>query len=44
MCFINGIDTILNHLSKSNIEIIICGDINLNYLADHYSKRQQLEN
>lgn len=44
MHFINGIDTVLNHLSKSNIEVIICGDINVNYLADNCSKWQQLDN
>jgi hypothetical protein len=40
MHFINGIDTILNHLI-SNIEIIMCCDIN--YLADNCNK-QQLDN
>jgi exonuclease III len=40
MHFIKGIDTILNHLSKSNIEIIICGDVNINYLAENCNKRQ----
>jgi hypothetical protein len=44
MHFINGIDTVLNHLTKSNIGIIICGDINMNYMADSCSKRQQLDN
>jgi hypothetical protein len=44
MHFINGIDTILNHLSKSNMEVIICGDINMNYLADNCSKWRQLDN
>lgn len=33
MHVINGIDIILNHLSISNIEIIVCGDINMNYLS-----------
>lgn len=40
MHFINGIDTILNHLTKSNIEIIKCGDIKMNYLVDSCSKWQ----
>jgi hypothetical protein len=44
LAFINGIDTIWNHLSKSNIQIIIGGDINMNYLADNCSKQQQLGN
>jgi hypothetical protein len=44
MHFINGIDTILNHLSKSNIKIIICGDVNINYLAENCNQRQQLDN
>jgi hypothetical protein len=44
MHFIKGIDTILNHLSKSNIDIIICGDVNINYLAENCNKRQQLDN
>jgi hypothetical protein len=44
MHFIKGINTIFNHLSKSNIEIIICGDVNINYLAENCNKRQQLDN
>ena len=30
-CFIKGIGTILSQFSKPNIEIIICGDVNINY-------------
>jgi exonuclease III len=44
MHFIKGVDTILNHPNKSNIEIIICGDVNINYLAENCNKRQQLDN
>ena len=41
--FIEGTDTILNQLSKPNIEIIICCDININYLDGNWKKRQQLD-
>ena len=41
--FIKGIDAILNQLYKPNIEIIICGDINVNYLDENCNKRQQLD-
>lgn len=44
MHFINDTDTILNHISKSNIEVIMCGQLNVNYLADKCNKHQQLEN
>jgi exonuclease III len=42
--FIKGIDNILNYLSKLNTEIIICGDVNIIYLAENCNKRQQLDN
>jgi exonuclease III len=42
--FIKRIDNILNYLSKLNTEIIICGDVNINYLAENCNKRQQLDN
>jgi len=35
-----GIDIILNQFSKPNIEIIICGDININYLDENCLKWQ----
>jgi len=38
--FIKGIDTILNQFSKPNIEIILCGDINIDYLVEKCHKRQ----
>jgi len=41
--FIKGINAILNQLYKPNIEIIICGDINVNYLDENCNKRQQLD-
>jgi exonuclease III len=41
--FIKRIDTILNQLYKPNIEIMICGDINVNYLDEKCNKRQQLD-
>jgi len=41
--FIKGIDAILNQLYKPGIEIIICGDINVNYLDENCNKRQQLD-
>jgi exonuclease III len=42
--FTKGTDNILNYLSKSNTDIILCGDINANYLTEDCSKRQQLNN
>jgi hypothetical protein len=42
--FLKGIDNILNYLSKLNTEIIICGGVNINYLAENCNKRQQLDN
>ena len=41
--FIKGIDAILNQLYKPNIEIIIYGDINVNYLDENCNKRRQLD-
>ena len=41
--FIEGIDIILNQFNEPNIEIIICGDININYLDENCYKRQQLD-
>ena len=41
--FIKSIDTILNQLYKPNMEIIVCGDININYLDEICNKRQQLD-
>jgi len=41
--FIKGIDTILNQFIKPNIEIIVCGDINIDYLDENCHKRQQLD-
>jgi hypothetical protein len=34
-----GLDKILNLLRSSNIEFIICGDININYLVDNCKKK-----
>jgi exonuclease III len=41
--FIEGTDTILNQFSKPNIEIIVCGDINMAYLDETCYKRQQMD-
>jgi hypothetical protein len=41
--FMKGIGTILNHFRKRNSEIIICGDINGDYLNEKCYKRQQLD-
>ena len=41
--FIKGLETILNLLYKPNIEIIICGDINVNYLDENCNKKRQLD-
>ena len=36
--FLNTLDSILNFLHKNTIEIIICGDFNINYLNDNDTK------
>lgn len=36
-------DAILNQLCKPNREIILCGDINVNYLDENCNKRRQLD-
>ena len=41
--FIKGIDALFNQFYKPNIEIIICGDINVNYLDENCNKRRQLD-
>ena len=41
--FIKGMDAILNQLCKPNREIILCGDINVNYLDENCNKRRQLD-
>jgi hypothetical protein len=43
VCFIKGIHTILNQFSKPNIEIIVCSDINIEYLDETCYKKQQLD-
>jgi len=41
--FIKCIDTILDQLYKPNVEIIVCGDININYLDKNCNKSRQLD-
>ena len=38
---IKGIDIILNQFNKPDIEIILCGDININCLDENCYKQQQ---
>jgi hypothetical protein len=38
--FLNRLDRILNSLYKVDLKFIICGDININYLADSDETRQ----
>jgi hypothetical protein len=38
--FLKGLDTILNFLHDTNLELILCGDININYLVDSNNKKQ----
>jgi hypothetical protein len=42
-CFLNKLEIILNVLHKHNLEFIICGDININYLESN-NKKNQLDN
>jgi hypothetical protein len=37
-CFLNGLDAILKSLYNTNLEFIICDDINVNYLVDSNRK------
>jgi hypothetical protein len=41
--FIKGIVSILNQFSKPNIEIIVCDNINIDFLDKNCHKRQQLD-
>jgi exonuclease III len=41
--FLHTLDTILNFLNNNTIEIIICGDFNINYLNDN-DKTNKLDN
>jgi hypothetical protein len=38
--FLNKLDTILSTLYKTDLKLVICGDININYLVDSERKRQ----
>jgi len=38
MYFLKGLDTILNVLYNTNMQFIICGDININYLLTTVKK------
>jgi len=38
--FLNGLDEIITTLYKVDLKLIICGDINIDYLTDKYKKRQ----
>jgi hypothetical protein len=38
--FLYKVDIILKSLYNSNIEFIICGDVNINYLTDTHRKNQ----
>ena len=38
--FITKLDTILEKLFSSTLDVIICGDININYLTDNARKRE----
>ena len=40
ICFIKGIDISLNQLSKPNIEIIVCGNRNIDYSDENCYKQQ----
>jgi hypothetical protein len=42
--FIKGIDNIINSLSKSNRDITLCSDINVNFFIEDCNKRQILDN
>jgi hypothetical protein len=38
--FLNGLDGIIKTLNKVDLKLIICGDINIDYLTDSDKKRQ----
>jgi len=38
--FLNQLDTLLKSLYKTDIEFIVCGDMNTDYLIDSYNKKQ----
>jgi hypothetical protein len=41
-CFLNKIDFIHNSLYRHNLEFVLCGDININYMETS-SKKTQLD-
>jgi len=41
--FLNNLDTVLSLYRKPGFEIILCGDININYLNEKCYKRHQLD-
>jgi len=41
--FMKGLESILNQFSKTNSEIIVCGDMNIDYLEENCYKGQQLD-
>lgn len=41
--FMKMVETILNNLYNVNINFIICGDLNINYLDNNCKKKQQLD-
>jgi len=40
MHFLSSVDTILNRLYNNSVNIIICGDLNVNYLENSNNKLQ----
>jgi exonuclease III len=45
VCFLNKLEIILNSLYKHNIELVVCGDININYLEpNNNNNKNQLDN
>jgi hypothetical protein len=40
--FLNGLDSIIKSLCKAELNLIICGDINIDYLTDN-ERRKQLD-
>ena len=38
--FIKGLDNIINKIHKPGVQLIICGDININYLSESKEKHE----
>jgi exonuclease III len=41
--FLNNLESVLTRLYSTSLDIILCGDINVNYLDDDGTKKHKLD-